>query len=121
MNLGIAKLALLAVGCGHFGANVFGRADDERIQITRNALHRPDPAVVGAEDVHLDLLRQWVRKGVPPETYPLAWPKRGLTIPVPPYPERCVMDGTGAWTRVRYPEGMVRRFGVDLTVCWLRV
>lgn len=65
-------------------------------------------AVAGAEDVHRDLLRKWVREGVPPETYPLAWPKRGLTIPVPPYPERCVMDEEGEWTRVRYPEGMVR-------------
>ena len=65
-------------------------------------------AVAGAEDVHRDLLRKWVLKGVPPETYPLAWPKRGLTIPVPPYPERCVMDEAGAWKRIRYPENMVR-------------
>lgn len=31
------------VGCGCFGANVFGRVGDERVQITHNAVHIPDP------------------------------------------------------------------------------
>ncbi|MBO5751831.1 MAG: glycoside hydrolase family 95 protein [Kiritimatiellae bacterium] len=33
----------LPIGCGHFGANVFGLVADERIQLTHNALHIPDP------------------------------------------------------------------------------
>jgi len=35
----------LPVGCGHFGANVFGLVGDERVQITHNAVLKPDPKV----------------------------------------------------------------------------
>lgn len=31
------------VGCGYFGANVFGIVGNERIQVTHNALHIPNP------------------------------------------------------------------------------
>ena len=31
------------VGCGYFGANVFGLVGDERVQVTHNALHIPNP------------------------------------------------------------------------------
>jgi len=31
------------IGCGYFGANVFGRVDDERVQVTHNAVLKPDP------------------------------------------------------------------------------
>ena len=33
----------LPIGCGHFGANVFGIVTNERMQVTYNALHNRDP------------------------------------------------------------------------------
>ena len=33
----------LPIGCGHFGANVFGNVTNERVQVTYNALHNRDP------------------------------------------------------------------------------
>ena len=33
----------LPIGCGHFGANVFGIVTNERVQVTYNALHNRDP------------------------------------------------------------------------------
>ena len=65
-------------------------------------------AVAGAGDRHRDLLRRWVREGVAPEIYPLAWPQRKLEIPVPPYPERTYHDKAGNWLRSRYRENAVR-------------
>ena len=44
-----------------------------------------------------------------PETYPLAWPDKNLTLPIPPYPLQCYLGDDGKWKTRRYPEGMVRR------------
>ena len=59
--------------------------------------------------VHKDGLRQWVEKGIAPKTYPLAWPAKNLTLPIPPYPLQCYLGDDGEWKTRRYPEGMVRR------------
>ena len=55
-----------------------------------------------------DLLRRWVEKGVAPETYPLVWPAKKLTLPIPPYPLQCYLGKDGKWKTRRYPENMVR-------------
>ena len=59
--------------------------------------------------VHLDGLRRWVETGVAPETYPLDWPAKKLTLPIPPYPLQCYLGDDGVWKTRRYPKGMVRR------------
>ena len=61
------------------------------------------------KDVHFNALRQWVEKGMAPETYPMAWPAKKLTLPIPPYPLQCYLGDDGKWKTRRYPEGMVRR------------
>ncbi len=58
---------------------------------------------------YLDLLREWVAKGVAPTTLPLVWRQGGITFPLPPYPLMCYQDESGAWKNKRYPEGMIRR------------
>ena len=55
-----------------------------------------------------DLLRRWVTKGVAPETFPLKWPAKKLTLPIPPYPLQCYLGTDGQWKTRRYPENMVR-------------
>ena len=61
-----------------------------------------------AGPVHYEMMRKWVTEGVAPETFPLDWPARQLTLPIPPYPLMCYQDANGAWRTRRYPEGMVR-------------
>ena len=55
-----------------------------------------------------DLLRRWVTNGVAPETFPLKWPAKKLTLPIPPYPLQCYLGADGKWKTRRYPENMVR-------------
>ena len=46
----------LPLGCGYFGANIFGRTDTERIQITEVSLANPYPAGVNNfAEVYLDI------------------------------------------------------------------
>ena len=59
--------------------------------------------------VHFEALRQWVEKDVPPAEYPLAWPAKKLTLPIPPYPLQCYLGDDGKWKTRRYPKNMVRR------------
>ena len=61
------------------------------------------------KEVHRNALRKWVEKGIAPETYPLAWPAKNLTLPIPPYPLQCYLGDDGKWKTRRYPKGMVRR------------
>lgn len=63
----------------------------------------------GIRAVHLQLLRDWVVKGVAPETYPHEWKEEKLTIPLPPYPFMAYQDSSGAWRTRRYPENLVRK------------
>lgn len=59
--------------------------------------------------VHFEALRRWVEKGEAPETYPLKWPAKKLTLPIPPYPLQCYLGDDGKWKTRRYPKDMVRR------------
>ena len=62
----------------------------------------------GHKGVHMQLLRDWVTKGVKPDVFVHRWPSAKLTLPVPPYPLQCYQDDAGRWQTRRYPENLVR-------------
>lgn len=60
-------------------------------------------------NAHMDLLRRWVEQGEAPDVFPLEWPAKKLTLPIPPYPLQCYLDEGGAWRTREYSREHLRR------------
>ena len=60
-------------------------------------------------NAHMDLLRRWVEQGEAPDVFPLEWPAKKLTLPIPPYPLQCYLDERGAWRTREYSREHLRR------------
>lgn len=53
-------------------------------------------------------LIDWREKSIAPERFMTRWKDRGLDMPVAPYPNRLVMDGSGRWVERRFDRDAIR-------------